>query len=311
VLRNALRQWDALIAACDADEVARLRHPRWWIDKLRDQAGDASNWRAQIEAANTHPPMSLRVNRRRGSLEAAVQALNDAGHETRPLAAADRFALHMTKPVPVGSLPGYAEGLLSVQDWGAQQAGFLLDVKDGQRVLDACAAPGGKTAHLLELADLRLTALDADPARLRRVEEQLTRLGLSAELKPADCRVKQQWWDGQAFDRILADVPCSASGVARRHPDIKWLRTAADVARFATQQAEILEALWPTLAAGGKMLYVTCSIFAEENGLQIARFASRHADCQRVALPDGQLEAHWLPGPEHDGFYFALLQKLD
>lgn len=308
VLRNALRQWAALVTAADADEVASLRHPQWWIDKLRAQS--PNDWRTQLAAANTHPPMSLRINRRRSSLESGLAALRESGHAADILGSADRFALRMGKPIPVASLPGYAQGLLSVQDWGAQQAASLLDVHDGLRVLDACAAPGGKTAHLLELADLDLLALDADPARLRRVAEQLDRLGLRADLKAADCRTLANWWDGRPFDRILADVPCSASGVARRHPDIKWLRTAADVARFATQQAEILDALWPTLAPGGKMLYVTCSIFAEENGSQVARFVSRHPDCQRIAFDDGQTETQWLPGPEHDGFYFALLHKL-
>ncbi|MEC5385395.1 16S rRNA (cytosine(967)-C(5))-methyltransferase RsmB [Uliginosibacterium sp. H3] len=304
VLRNALRQWDSLMAAAELNEEARLRHPKWWITRLRKSAPE--NWREQLLAANTHPPMSLRINRRRTTLAAATTALQTAGIAYRPLG---DFSLILDKPVPVASLPGYAEGLLSVQDWGAQQAAALLDLQDGQRVLDACAAPGGKTAHMLESADLQLMALDADPERAQRVETQLARLGLSASVKAADCRRTQDWWDGRPFERILADVPCSASGVARRHPDIKWLRQADDVAGFATQQAEILDALWPTLAVGGKMLYVTCSIFAEENSLQVARFASRHADCQRLAFADGQLEARWLPGPEHDGFYFALLQK--
>jgi 16S rRNA (cytosine967-C5)-methyltransferase len=304
VLRNALRQWDSLITAADFDEQARLRHPTWWITRLRK--GSPENWREQLLAANTHPPMSLRVNRRKTTMAAALATLQDAGHAVRQLG---DWAIHVEKPVPVASLPGIAEGLLSVQDWGAQQAATLLDLRDGQRVLDACAAPGGKTAHMLESADLELVALDADPERAQRVEQQLARLGLSASVKAADCRQTQSWWDGRPFERILADVPCSASGVARRHPDIKWLRQADDVAGFATQQAEILDALWPTLAVGGKMLYVTCSIFAEENSLQVARFASRHADCQRLAFADGSLEAHWLPGPEHDGFYFALLQK--
>jgi 16S rRNA (cytosine967-C5)-methyltransferase len=304
VLRNALRQWDTLIAAADRDEEASLRHPKWWITRLRKTSPE--NWREQLLAANTHPPMSLRVNRRKTSMAAALSLLHDTGIEARQLG---EFALRVAKPVPVASLPGFANGLLSVQDWGAQQAAMLLDLRDSQRVLDACAAPGGKTAHMLELADVQVTALDADAARAQRVTEQLARLALSATVKAVDCRQTQSWWDGRPFDRILADVPCSASGVARRHPDIKWLRQADDIAGFATQQAEILEALWPTLAVGGKMLYVTCSIFAEENSLQVARFASRHADCQRLAFADGSLEARWLPGPEHDGFYFALLQK--
>lgn len=167
---------------------------------------------------------------------------------------------------------------------------------------------GGKTAHLLESADLDLLALELDPVRARRVERNLERLGLTARVKVADCRQVPKWWDGRAFDYILAHVPCSASGVARRHPDIKWLRRETDIVQFAAQQAEILDALWQTLAAGGRMLYVTCSVFAEENTRQIERFCARHGDARRVpimGLPDLQL----LPNAEHDGFYFALLRK--
>ncbi|GAB4062027.1 16S rRNA (cytosine(967)-C(5))-methyltransferase RsmB [Uliginosibacterium sediminicola] len=304
VLRNALRQWDQLVVQCNADEEASLRHPRWWIAAVR--RNHPEHWREILAAASSHPPMSLRINPRRTTPDAARSQLEAAGHSLRALGS---HAFMLDKPIPVASLPGYAEGLLSVQDWGAQQAAQLLDLQDGQRVLDACAAPGGKTAHMLELADIQLTALDADPQRTQRVAAQLSRLGLSAQLKAVDCRATASWWDGQAFDRILADVPCSASGVVRRHPDIKWLREQDDVARFATLQAQILDALWPTLAVGGKMLYVTCSVFAEENSLQVARFAARHADCQRLAFADGVPEKRWLPGPDHDGFYFALLQK--
>jgi 16S rRNA (cytosine967-C5)-methyltransferase len=175
-------------------------------------------------------------------------------------------------------------------------------------VLDACAAPGGKTSHILETADVALTALDTDAFRARRVSENLERLGLTAEVKTADCRVLSRWWDGRPFDRILADVPCSASGVVRRNPDIKWLRRSDDVARFAAQQAEILDALWQVLAPGGKMLYVTCSVFAEENREQIAAFATRHPDCCRLPIA-GQPDCQYLPSTEHDGFFYALLEK--
>ena len=211
-------------------------------------------------------------------------------------------------PLPVALLPGYAEGRVSVQDAGAQWAAGLLDPQPGERVLDACSAPGGKTAHLLERADLALLALELDPQRARRVELNLARLGLAAELKVADCRMLADWWDGRPFDRILADVPCSASGVVRRHPDIKWLRRDTDVVHFAAQQAEILEALWHTLAPGGTMLYVTCSVFDEENAAQIARFCARHADAQRLPI-QGRPDLQLLPDAEHDGFYFALLRK--
>ena len=290
------------MVACQRDEEARFRHPRWWVAATRRNYPE--QWEAILAAANTHPPMSLRINRRRCTLEQAQAMLVDNPHRVL-----GDFAVHLDKPVPVATLPGVAEGLMSVQDWGAQQAASLLDLQDGQRVLDACAAPGGKTAHMLECADLDLTALELDAERMQRVAAQLERLGLQATLKTGDCRDVRRWWDGKPFDRILADVPCSASGVARRHPDIKWLRQQDDVGGFATLQAEILDALWPTLAVGGKMLYVTCSVFAEENSLQVARFAARHPDCQRVPFADGVPERRWLPGPEHDGFYFALLEK--
>ncbi|GAA5162370.1 16S rRNA (cytosine(967)-C(5))-methyltransferase RsmB [Viridibacterium curvum] len=303
VLRNALRQWPTLIAAADRDDEGRYRHPRWWINATR--RNHPEHWQAILQAANTHPPMCLRINRRVTTLAAEQTLLREAGIATRALG---DWALLLEKPIPVASLPGYADGRLSVQDWGAQQAATLLDLQAGQRVLDACAAPGGKTAHMLELADIELTALDADPQRARRVSDQLARLSLNATVQAADCR-DASLWDGQAYDRILADVPCSASGVVRRHPDIKWLRQSEDVAGFATLQAEILDALWARLAPGGKMLYVTCSIFADENSLQVARFAARHNDCQRLAFDDGLPERRLLPGPEHDGFYFALLQK--
>ena len=181
----------------------------------------------------------------------------------------------------------------------------------GMRVLDACAAPGGKTAHLLELADVELTALELDATRACRIGDNLRRLGLAAEVKIADCRDVDAWWDGRPFDRILADVPCAASGVARRHPDIKWLRRPGDVARFAATQREILDALWRLLAPGGKMLYATCSLFAEENGRQVAAFVARHGDAQRLPMPDHDKECEWqlLPDADHDGFYYALLAK--
>ncbi len=303
VLRNALRQSAELNRAADADMVAEFRHPPWWIRRLRSQYPD--DWRAILAAGNTHPPMALRVNRRRTTRREVLAAFAAAELPVREL---NNGALLLDRPVPVTRVPGFAEGLLSVQDAGAQHAARYLDLADGQRVLDACAAPGGKTSHILETAEVALTALDSDAFRARRVSENLARLGLSAEVKTADCRNLSRWWDGQPFDRILADVPCSASGVVRRNPDIKWLRRSDDIARFAAQQAEILDALWQVLAPGGKMLYVTCSVFAEENREQIAAFASRHPDCCRLPIA-GQPDCQYLPSTEHDGFFYALLEK--
>lgn len=299
VLRNYLRRRDALVADAQSWPEARWQHPDWWIARLK--RAYPQNWQDILKAGNGHPPMALRPNLRRGSAEACLAELAAAEIEASLSAGG---ALLLAKPQPVDKLPGFFDGRLSVQDPGAQEAAKLLDLADGLRVLDACAAPGGKAAHMLETAAVELTALDNDASRLERVRENLDRLGLTAELKTADCRKPADWWDGRPFDRILADVPCSASGVVRRHPDIKWLRRDEDIAGFAATQAAILEALWRTLAPGGKLLYATCSVFPEENQNQVAAFFARHADC-RLAAPHRQL----LPCAEHDGFFYALLQK--
>lgn len=305
VLRNFLRQRQVLLALADNDPVARWRHPAWWLKSLRLAYPD--RWEQIAAAGNSHPPMCLRANRRHAGAGADLQAtLATAGIAAKRL---DETALLLEKPVPVERLPGFAEGGVSVQDWGAQHAAALLDVHDGQRVLDACAAPGGKTAHLLEQASLDLTALELDGTRACRIVDNLERLGLTATVKVADAGRPADWWDGRPFERILADVPCSASGVARRHPDIKWLRRAADVASFAHTQAAILDALWPLLTPGGKMLYCTCSVFPQENGAQVHAFTMRHPDARRLPTGGGEIERQLLPTADHDGFYYALLQK--
>jgi 16S rRNA (cytosine967-C5)-methyltransferase len=217
-------------------------------------------------------------------------------------------ALLLERPVPVERLPGFAAGEVSVQDAGAQRAAELLELGAQQRVLDACAAPGGKAGHVLEKLDVQLTALEADPARCTRLERNLARLGLPARVVNADCTELRQWWDGTPFDRVLADVPCSASGIVRRHPDIKWLRRAGDLAAFAARQAAILDALWQVLSAGGKLLYATCSVFAQENQQLVDSFLARCAQARAAPLPPGE-PSQWLPGPQHDGFFYALIQK--
>jgi 16S rRNA (cytosine967-C5)-methyltransferase len=311
VLRSFLRRREELLALADADPVAHWQHPAWWIARLRQDHPD--HWESILAAGNTHPPLCLRVNHRRALTTPAsadfLKQLAVAGIAARAL---DETAILLDKPVPVERIPGFAEGLCSVQDWGAQTAAGLLDVKDGMRVLDACAAPGGKAAHLLEKAQLDLTALDADVTRASRITDNLRRLGLTATVKVGDARAVDTWWDGRPFDRILADVPCSASGVVRRHPDAKWLRREADIAGFTATQRAIVDALWRTLGAGGKMLYASCSVFGEENARQVEAFVGRHADARRLPIPgtttrDAQL--HHLPDAEHDGFYYALLQK--
>ena len=303
LLRNFLRSRAGIEARLGADAAARYWHPNWWIERLR--AAYPADWQGVLAAGNAHPPMCLRVNARRTDADSYAARLAQEGIVARRIGAS---ALLLERPVPVDRLPGFAAGEVSVQDAGAQRAAALLDLRPGQRVLDACAAPGGKSAHILESADVALTALDLDAARCADVVRNLERLGLAGEVRAADCSAPESWWDGAAFDRVLADVPCTASGVARRHPDIKWLRRPADVAAFAARQARILDALWRVLAPGGKLLYVTCSVFPEENGAVIDAFAARTPGALRAALADGG-PAQWLPAPEHDGFFFSLLEK--
>jgi 16S rRNA (cytosine967-C5)-methyltransferase len=304
VLRNFLRQRTDVLSRVDADVATRLSYAPWWIDKL--QAQFLADWESILAAGNTHPPMTLRVNVRRLDRDAYLARLVEHGIQAGP---AGEYGVTLAHPMPTELLPGFSEGLVSVQDLGAQYAAPLLDVHDGMRVLDACSAPGGKATHLLELAEIELLALDVDDARLARVDDNLRRLGLSAKLCQGDAAQPSQWWDGRPFDRILADVPCSASGIVRRHPDIKWLRRQTDLARFALQQEYILRALWPTLAKGGKLLYATCSVFREENQDRVEAFLAVTPDARCLPLTDfgkGQL----LPCEIHDGFYYALLQKV-
>lgn len=307
VLRNFLRQRERLLEeAISSSEEGCFSHPQWWIDRLRNQYPEA--WEQILMAGNQHPPMSLRVNCRKISVAAYLQQLAEAGIAARAVGVS---GILLERPLAVDRLPGFSLGLVSVQDGGAQFAAHLLDVNDGMRVLDACAAPGGKTAHLLELADVALTALDHDARRLQKVEQNLERLGLKAKCVVGDAAQPSVWWDGQRFQRILADVPCSASGVVRRHPDIKWLRRDSDIAQFARQQALILDALWQCLEQGGKLLYATCSVFAEENHQQIEAFIARHHDARLLPLPElAAQDLQLLPNREHDGFYYALLSKV-
>lgn len=309
VLRNFLRRRVPLLAEAQRTDPGRYSHPQWWVDKLREQY--PGQHAAILDADNLHPPLTLRVNRRRSAVDGYLALLESNGIAAQRLGGS---AVRLANPMPVERIPGFSEGLVSVQDAAAQFAAPLLAAGDGMRVLDACAAPGGKTAHLLELADVDLLALDRDAARLDRVRANLARLGLSANVACGDACEPQAWWDGRPFDRILADVPCSASGVVRRHPDIKWLRRAGDIAQFAERQEHMLDVLWRLLASGGKLLYATCSVFREENQLQVARFLERHSDAQYQTLPgaDNHLQhaaGQILPDEEHDGFFYALLQK--
>jgi 16S rRNA (cytosine967-C5)-methyltransferase len=303
VLRTFLREREEIAAALEADPVARMMHPAWWIETVR-QAYPAQ-WESVLSAGNVHPPMTLRVNQRKSGTDDYLARLECESMRARRL---ENGALMLEVPVNVDRLPGFADGAVSVQDAGAQRAAGYLDLATGQRVLDACAAPGGKASHVLEVADVELLALDVDPARCERIRQTFSRLGLQGRVLTADCLEPGRWWDGRGFDRILADVPCTASGIARRHPDIKWLRRPGDPARFAAAQLRILEALWRVLAPGGKLLYVTCSVFPEENAAVVDAFCTLQGAARRLDLP-GDAPPQLLPGAENDGFYFALLQK--
>lgn len=307
VLRNFMRQRTALLEHAKSGAVARYSYPQWWIDKLQQQY--PQHYKAMLLAGNTHPAMMLRINPLRITVKRYQALLDKQGIRSKWLG---NHTVRLVKPVNVEKLPGFFSGLATVQDAGAQLAAPLLDVKTGMRVLDACAAPGGKSTHLVEVVeDIKLTVLDKYEKRLTRLTENFSRLKMTNyQLICGDAADPAQWWDGQLYDRILADVPCSASGVVNRHPDIKWLRRTDDIASFAQTQLAILTALWPLLAPNGKLLYATCSVFDEENNQVAEEFLATHSDahrltCSNKAMNNGQL----LPGPDHDGFFYALFQK--
>ena len=325
VLRRFVRERDTLIAAAEHLPVGAFNHPLWWIERLKQEW--PAHWQVLLREANRHPPMTLRVNARRSTAAAYVQRLAAAGQAAR---ASGSHTVVLAEPCPVTLLPGFAEGQVSVQDAAAQRAAPLLlgdtglaadanarpfTLAPGARVLDACAAPGGKTAHLLELADLDVLALDSDAARLLRVQQTLTRLHLNASLKAADARQPATWWDGRPFDAILLDAPCTASGIVRRHPDIRWLRRPDGIAALARVQAQLLDALWPLLAPGGRLLYATCSLFKAEGQQQIDAFLQRQG--AGGARLDPASPGHLLSLPDNanagaataDGFFYALIHK--
>ena len=314
-LRRFLRERAALMATALQDPVARWNHPRWWVERLkRDHPG---HWQAILAAAQQPAPMDLRVNLQRTSVEAFSADLARHGLQADVLGGA---AVRLHKPLPVQAIPGFAEGHASVQSAAAQRAApLLLDGWQGAApaVLDACAAPGGKTAHLLELcADARVTALEIDAVRSARIRDNLQRLGLQADVRVADAADLPGWWRGERYDAILLDAPCSASGIVSRHPDVRWLRRESDIAQLAAQQDRLLQALWPLLQPGGRLLYCTCSVFVQEGSDRVEAFLAHHSDARLLPSP-----GHLLPGaPEgagalgdngarDDGFYYALLHK--
>jgi 16S rRNA (cytosine967-C5)-methyltransferase len=316
-LRRFLRERAALVAQTDGDEVAHWNHPAWWIQRLRHEAPD--RWQKILAANNHQPALTLRVNTRQISVEAYAEALQQAGVNAWRNGG---YGLTLTHTANVTQLPGYAQGWFSVQDAAAQQAAPLLAQglprRTGLRILDACAAPGGKTAHLLELLpDAEVTALDISAQRCERITENLARLGLQAQIRAADAANPAAWWDGQPFDAILLDAPCTASGIVRRHPDVRWLRRESDIANLAQQQAKLLSALWPLLKPSGHVLYCTCSVFRAEGDAQIQAFLAHNTQARLLpspghlwpesAPPQGTVKDN--PKGDHDGFYYALLEK--
>jgi 16S rRNA (cytosine967-C5)-methyltransferase len=317
VLRNFLRQDIGRQEA--GDDESRFNHPAWFIDALREDWPD--HWQQILEANNDRAPMWLRVNQKRTTTGVYIERLEQADDDHGVLPGFIH-AIRLAKPVPVGELPGFADGDVSVQDAAAQIAAPWLLMGGGSRILDACAAPGGKTGHLLELAspDSALTAIELDPERLARIHENLERLRLDATVLAADASKPKEWWDGEPFDRILLDAPCSASGVIRRHPDIKLLRRASDIKALADLQTAMLEALWTLLAPSGRLLYVTCSVLAAENDAIVGDFLARHSDAREdKVLPNYNIRDlmvektcgfQVLPGRQGlDGFYFACLER--
>jgi len=310
VLRSVQRKPE-LFDVSQAPLPVQTNHPSWLVQSL--QTAYPEQWQAVIDANQQKAPLWLRVNVQRCSIQQLCEAFTAAGIAYSQPESELPQAILLEQAIDVTVLPGYAEGWFAVQDIAAQYAALFLAPLNSDRLLDACCAPGGKTGHLLELApDADLLALDKDPQRLVRVRENLIRLGHQAEVKAGDAATPNQWWDGELYDRILLDVPCSATGVIRRHPDIRWLRKAADIPALATLQQQILIQIWPLLKPGGILLYATCSVLPQENQQQIAQFLAHHSDATPVALGLGVNDSQWqiLPG-EHsaDGFFYAKLQK--
>jgi 16S rRNA (cytosine967-C5)-methyltransferase len=314
LLRRYIRERDQFESAADENPCARLSHPEWLIGKIRHDWPDQAD--RCLQENNLQPPFALRVNLARISRKDYCDLLTEQGIAAEPVDFC-ASALILDKPVPVEALPGFGEGLVSVQDTAAQLAAGLLDVRPGQRMLDLCAAPGGKTAHILEMQPQlkAMVAIDVDGNRLRRVQDNLQRLRLHAQTIMGDASLPEDWWDGQPFDRILVDAPCSALGVIRRHPDIKLLRRAEDIEPLKAQQRAILNAAWGVLAPGGCLLYATCSVLKEENEQQILSFLTDHPDAYELPIAAewgiaGRVGRQILTGDSAmDGFYYALLRK--
>ena len=318
-MRRFLRERDALLEVADRYPQAVWNHPQWWIDRVRKD--HPAQWQEILHANNAKAPLILRINQRKTTQAAYLRVLEAINIEAT---AVQGQGVILALARPITGLPGFAEGHFSVQDAAAQLAAPLL--LDGLKamagterlkILDACAAPGGKTAHLLEMADCDLTALDIDARRCERTAQNLQRLGLAANIKVGDAARPADWWDGELYDGILLDAPCTASGIVRRHPDVRWLRRPTDIAQLSGIQANLLKTLWPLLKAGGRLLYCTCSVFRAEGEQQIQTFLTHHTEALLMPSPGHLLPQSSARSPvfpdnllrEHDGFYYALLKK--
>ena len=295
-------------------DVARFGLPEWWLQRLRDAW--PQDWQAIVNAGNARPPMTLRSRRKRSLTLAALADAGIAAHA----GTLSNTAIYLEQPLPVTALPGFADGELSVQDEGAQLAAPLLGAAPGERILDACAAPGGKALHLAQMEPAaEILALDVDPRRCQRIRENVARAGVTIDVRTGDGRTPRQWWDGKPFDRILVDAPCSATGILRRQPDIRLQREAADMPELLRLQRDLLRNLWPLLRIGGRLLYCTCSVLAEENEDVIGAFLAEHDDALCLPIVFGNAPEQARPRAfgqqllptvaEHDGFYFALLER--
>lgn len=323
VLRRALRERIDLVNSLSASEEVRFNAPHWWIERIKAEHPDCAD--AILTENTKHPPMTLRVNVRRTSVESYLNELKRLGIPARRIGPQ---AVLLETPRRVDDIPGFRLGLVSVQDAAPQMAAHLLSPAKGARVLDACAAPGGKTAHLLECFDCCVTALEIDPLRAKLIDDTLSRLGLSAEVAAADASDLTRWYQGEPFDSILLDAPCTASGIVRRQPDVPWMRRPEDIKKLARTQQQLLETLWTVLKPGGRLLFCTCSIFAEEGSRQVENFLKRHSDAETLPIgPDGAAMMTLIPTsgdgdypadgadartfvpPVHDGFFYALFEK--
>ena len=308
ILRNYLRSKDDLHALLNQEQVAKYSYQNWWINKVKIEF--KNDWEEILEIGNQHPPLTLRINKRNINIEKYSETLINNGLEHQIIS---NTGLIIKNPLNINDIPGFLEGNISVQDFGAQIATELLDIKRDQKILDACAAPGGKTCNIVEYANVDVTALEIDEIRAKKIVDNLRRLELNANVIHGELCNDNLWWDGEHFDRILLDVPCSASGIVRRHVDIKWLRQMNDLKKFSEMQYLLLKSAWPLLKCGGKLLYVTCSIFSNENRDVIERFKKEFIDVNEIELvyPNNikHIKNQLIPSENHDGLFYALLEK--